>query len=144
DHSWTWDKTGVAPGTYEIQAWVRNAGMTVTYDAWAGGYLTVRPPPSAPVLDAIADRHDTDAPAGYDAVPRADSPIAYWRLGDAAGSAASDLVASHDARLAGGVTAGQPGVTGDGDRSMAFDGVSGRLEADLPAGSLSGDLTLEL
>ncbi len=33
--SWIWDTTGLTPGTYMIQVWVRNTGSTAPYDAFA-------------------------------------------------------------------------------------------------------------
>jgi hypothetical protein len=40
----TWMFTPSAPGAYNVQVWVRNAGSTATQDAWRGGAITVLPP----------------------------------------------------------------------------------------------------
>jgi len=36
DNTWTWDTTGLAPGTYRVQAYVRNVGSSAKYDTLIG------------------------------------------------------------------------------------------------------------
>ena len=40
-NTWTWDTTGLATSTYQVQVWVRNAGSTASYEAYSTvmGYL---------------------------------------------------------------------------------------------------------
>lgn len=60
----------------------------------------------------------------YQSVILADSPAAYWRLGEAAGATtAVDLVAGANGTYQGTPTLAQPGlITGDPDTSVAFGG----------------------
>jgi len=40
DNTWTWDTTGLTPGTYRVQVYVRNVGSNAKYDAVLGmGYV---------------------------------------------------------------------------------------------------------
>jgi len=40
DNTWTWDTTGLAPGTYRVQVYVRNVGSSDKYEAVLGmGYV---------------------------------------------------------------------------------------------------------
>jgi hypothetical protein len=63
------------------------------------------------------------APATFADIVLADSPIAYWRLGEAAGSVvAADAAADQDGTYALlGVAPGEPGING-GDTGVQFDG----------------------
>jgi hypothetical protein len=61
----------------------------------------------------------------------ADGPVAYWPLGDVATSlTADDLIGARaSGTIAGTVTRGVAGVPGSGATAMAFDGVTGRIDA---------------
>ena len=53
----------------------------------------------------------------------ADSPVAYWRLGEASGTVAVDETGSHDGTYLGSPTLGVPGaLVGDTDTGVTFDG----------------------
>jgi hypothetical protein len=55
----------------------------------------------------------------------ADGPVGYWRLGDAAGTTAKDEIGNaHPGTYFGGVTLGEPGVTG-ANTAARFDGTTG-------------------
>ena len=88
--------------------------------------------------DAPADvAHDggldapPDAPSSlYRAAVLADSPLAYWRLGETGGTVAHDESGhGHDGTYVGGTTLGQPGaLTGDPDTCARFDGTTGQVD----------------
>jgi len=40
-NSWTWDTAAAQPGSYMLQVWARNAGATVSYEAWKGLAFTL-------------------------------------------------------------------------------------------------------
>lgn len=77
----------------------------------------------------------------YDAEVMADSPIAYWRLGDTAGTTA-DETGTHPGTVSG-ATRGQPGALTDGDTSFSFDGVNDRVVVTDHADFDLSQLTLE-
>jgi hypothetical protein len=59
-NTYTWTPGCGDAGTYTIQAWVRNAGSTATYDAWANSTpLTVANP-----LAVVSVTPDTPSPLG--------------------------------------------------------------------------------
>jgi hypothetical protein len=55
----------------------------------------------------------------------ADSPVAFWRLGETSGSTAADRAGSNNATIAGNVTLNQAGALADANTAMRFDGVDG-------------------
>ena len=70
------------------------------------------------------------APATYDQVVLADSPAAYWRLGESSGSAAADSSGNGNAgTYQNGVTLGAAGLIGGGNTAASFDGVDDRVVA---------------
>src|SRR5882672_1666536 len=85
----------------------------------------------------------TASPSGYAANVVYDSPLGYWRLGEAAGTRAFDQSGSGNLGTAsGGVSPGQSGaLANDADMSTNFDGTSGFITTG-PVGSLS-NWTLE-
>ncbi len=142
--TWTWNKTNVAPGLYTVRVWVRNAGALVEYDRWTELTLTVSPE-AAPILVNPGDQVNDDAQRTYAEAVSSDTPVAYWRLGETAGTIVADSVgASPGARL-GGVSIGQPGGLAVGGGAMLFNGSNGYLRvADSAALHLSGNLTIEM
>src|SRR5207253_2851301 len=58
-----------------------------------------------------------------------DNPLGYWRLGDTVGSAtvADTSGNASTGTVVGGVTLGQTGALGDGDKAALFDGVNGKI-----------------
>jgi len=85
-------------------------------------------------------------PSAYRDVVLADSPVAYWRLGEASGTQAAAL-AGPAGVYHGGFTLAQAGpLVADGDTAVGLDGSSGYVEA--PGGAqvynvADGPLTLE-
>jgi hypothetical protein len=71
--------------------------------------------------------------ATYPALVVADGAVAYWRLGETAGTTASDSVGIAHGTISGGVTLGQAGALADGDKAMAFDGTTGRINCGTSA-----------
>ena len=79
------------------------------------------PTPGDAPADASADS-PADAPSSvYRAAVLADSPLAYWRLGETSGTVAHDETGNgHDGTYVGGVTLGQPGaLTGDANTAVS-------------------------
>lgn len=70
----------------------------------------------------------------------ADSPEAYWRLGESTGTTATDQTGAHNGTYAGGTLLGQPGaLIGDTDTSAEFDGTNDAVQAlDQPWRSSTG------
>jgi Concanavalin A-like lectin/glucanases superfamily len=67
-------------------------------------------------------------PAGsYPALVVADGAVAYWRLNEASGLTAVDVIGAKNGTIAGGVTLGQPGALADGDSAMAFNAVGSQI-----------------
>ncbi len=110
-------------------------------------------PADTPVADADAGFHDadaapTDADAGVtkpdapvDAPPDApssvyrtavlaDTPLAYWRLGEKSGTVAHDETGhGYDGTYTGTYTLGTPGpLAGDPDTAVTLDGVTGQVD----------------
>ncbi len=78
-------------------------------------------------------------PAPYSAVILADSPIAYWRLGEASGITAEDQLGSHDGtyspNAAGAWTGGTLAQAGaiSGDTAALFNGTNGMVDCGTDA-----------
>ncbi len=66
---------------------------------------------------------DPPPAAAYDAVVLSDTPVAYWRLGESAGTSALDSAGSVVGTYANGVTLGVPGLVA-GNTAASFDGVN--------------------
>lgn len=84
----------------------------------------------------------------YSAAVLADSPVGYWRLGDASGTTMADSSGGgHDGTYTGSPTLGATGLlTGDSDKAVVFNGSS--QYAQVPAGAWmrgesSDDYTIE-
>jgi peptidoglycan/xylan/chitin deacetylase (PgdA/CDA1 family) len=94
---------------------------------------TVEPPPPPP------------PPAGYSAVVLADGPRAYWRLGDASGTLASEETGSFPGTYTGGPVLGRPGaIPGDTNTAAGFDGVNDHVRVPDATGlDLTDTFTLE-
>ena len=68
------------------------------------------------------------APATYASTVMADSPAAYWRLGEASGSSAADSSGNgNGGSYAGGVTLGAPALINDPNTAASFDGNDDRM-----------------
>lgn len=75
----------------------------------------------------------------------ADSPVGYWRLGDASGTNANDEISTNDGTYAGGFTLAVTGaLTGDTDTAVTLNGTDGRvtIPATFPTLAAS-DMTCE-
>jgi len=89
------------------------------------------------------------AAADYRSTILADSPVAYWRLGESSGSTASDEIGSSDGTYGGGVTLGVTGaLSGDSNTSISLAGSSTRYDgvtvSSLTTASYSSGITIEL
>ena len=85
-------------------------------------------------------------PATYTETVQADSPIAYWRLGETSGASAADSSGhGHTGSYENGVTLGVPGaLSGDPNKAARFDGNKGDVSAsDSPDLRLNGSWTIE-
>jgi len=59
-NTWTWNTASIPAGSYVLQVWARNAGTTVTYDAWKGLAFSIsRTPVTAVTLSASAPSPQT-------------------------------------------------------------------------------------
>ena len=89
----------------------------------------------------------TPPPPGYSELVLKDGAMAYWRLGDLAGTLAVDAAGSHVATYKGGVSLGEPGLVAS-DPSAGFDGlndyVAVRDAADINTGGPYESRTVEL
>jgi concanavalin A-like lectin/glucanase superfamily protein/Big-like domain-containing protein len=66
----------------------------------------------------------------YDQTVLADSPVAYWRLGEGSGTSAADASGNGNAgTYQNGPVLGQPGLISGGDMSVSFDGTNDRVLA---------------
>lgn len=85
------------------------------------------------------------AAATYSSSVLADSPLAYWRLGETSGTTAVDSSGHVNGTYSGGVTLGQSGaLPSDGDLSTLFNGSSGMVSVpDSAALRLNGAFTVE-
>ena len=67
------------------------------------------------------------APGSYPALVLKDGARNYWRLGEASGTTAVDVVSGVNGTISGGVTLGQAGALGDSDKAMGFNGTTGQI-----------------
>ena len=107
-------------------------------------------PPGAEggALRAQAVRGSAPPSAGpYDQIVLADSPVAYWRLGESGGTTAADQVGANPGLYATSVTLGTAGaIAGEPNTAVRLDGTTGRVTvADSPSLHLAaaGNLTIE-
>jgi hypothetical protein len=122
----------LAPGGYTAQAEQLDAAGNVGRSA-AVGFTIVAPPPAGP--------------EPYAASVRADSPRAYWRLGETTGTIAKEDQQRANGTYFSGVTLGAAGANHDGNSAAGFDGGNDRIGVPDPAdGSLdfgTDDFTVE-
>jgi RHS repeat-associated protein len=76
------------------------------------------------------DVRPTGTSYGYASTILSDAPVAYWRLGEAAGTSATDATGNGiSGTYAGGFTLAQPGgIAGDPDPAVALNGGSGLVD----------------
>jgi len=89
------------------------------------------------------------AATDYRSTILADSPVAYWRLGEASGTTASDEIGSSDGSYGGDVTLGETGaLAGDSNTSVSLAGSSTRYDgitvSSLDTADYSSGITIEL
>jgi glucose/arabinose dehydrogenase len=98
------------------------------------------PPTEGGALRSQDIRSTSGAPASYRTAVLADAPIAYWRLGEASGTVASDETAAHPGTYVAGPTLGVPGpLVGDANTAMTGNGTSQYVSvADSSAFRFSG------
>lgn len=123
------EAAGTPPLTYQWQLNGANlAGRTATTltvapvtSSDAGSYrVIVRNPLSSSGVESDAAQLTVLAPTRYATAVLADSPLAYWRLGETNGSVANDVWAGHDGEYAG-VIQGRSGYsTTDSDPAAGF------------------------
>lgn len=82
--------------------------------------------------------------AAYRAAVLADSPVAYWRLGEASGTVAADETGTYPGTYVGSPTLGASGVFA-GDSAVTFNGSSQRATvADAVGLRITGAFTIEV
>jgi len=67
------------------------------------------------------------APSFYAGTVQADTPVLYWRLGEASGTVAADVMGTYPGTYSGTLTQGVTGKTPDGDTATDFSGTTGRV-----------------
>lgn len=75
--------------------------------------------------DSAANSLLAGASFAYPDVVAADSPVAYWRLGESTGTTATDQNATHNSTYTGGVTLGATGLVTGTDTAVDFNGTTG-------------------
>jgi hypothetical protein len=90
-------------------------------------------------------RFAAPAASAYSAAVLADSPLAYYRLGEASGTTMTDSSGnSRNGTYAGSPTLGAPGlVTGDSDTAVTFNGTSQQAQVAFGSWMNTTALTLE-
>lgn len=80
------------------------------------------------------------APAGasYSATVTADSPTAYWRLGEASGTNANDEIGTNDGTYAGATLGVTGAIAGDSDTAVTLNGTSSSITIPSGVGTFSG------
>ena len=115
------------------------AGQTVSADpgAWSG---------TAPISYAYQWQRCTDGGGGYAPAVMADSPLGYWRLGEASGTVAADSSPYGRAgTYVNNPTLGATGaLAGDANTAVGFDGVSQKVNIPDDTGvRLNGSFSIE-
>jgi PKD repeat protein/glucose/arabinose dehydrogenase len=114
-------------------------GQSYTFSSWSdGGAQTHTLTASATATYTATYTTGGTPPPGYSAAVLADSPTAYWRLGESSGVTAADARGSFPGTYVATPSLGQPGaLTGDANTAVGFDGTTERT--DVPyAAALNG------
>lgn len=90
-----------------------------------GRGLFRHPPQPQPLLQRRATVRPVAAPVDYVSSVLADTPVAYWRLGEPSGNPQDSAGTNHVTSITGAPTYGLPGVSGDANTSMTFGGSAG-------------------
>jgi hypothetical protein len=117
--------------TTPSEAGVAESGADAPTDGPADS--TVDAPADAPAdvvgVPETGIEASVDAALTYPAVVEADTPLSYWRFGEASGTVAADQMGATAGTYAGGVTLGATGaIAGDSDTAATFDGSSGYVD----------------
>ncbi|MDX6718113.1 MAG: hypothetical protein QOJ63_367 [Solirubrobacteraceae bacterium] len=92
---------------------------TARFLALFGPTTTTAPPPPPP---------PPPAPTGYPATVAADTPAAFWRLGEKTATTATDVVAGANGTYVGGFTLGVAGLlAGNTDTAVSLNGLNGAV-----------------
>jgi hypothetical protein len=103
DYTYAWDTSVNGDGPATIEARVTDSAATTVY--------------ASPVSVTVG------SPLGnYRDAVLGDSPVSYWRLGEAAGTTAVDIVGGHDGTYTGAPTLGVNALITDPDTAVRFDG----------------------
>jgi hypothetical protein len=87
----------------------------------------------------------TAAPSVYRNTVMADSPVGYWRFGEATGNVAADQLATHNGTYAYGPALGQPGALfNDSASSVGFNGTSQYVQAPSDASLNTSTFSFEV
>lgn len=108
--------------------------ILIRYEQWPTEEMEV----SAEALDGTL----VDPNATYKSVVLADSPVAYYRLGENSGTTAADETGNHDGTYVGTVTLGADALITDEDTAVGFNGSDSYISTDW-SGILSGPFTIE-
>ena len=115
-------------------------GRVVTYGYTDGALTSV----TSPGGKTVRYGYDQDrATSPYAQQVLADTPAAYWRLGEASGTVARDDIGVHNGTHASTLLGAPGAVHADADTATTFDGGDAVVVADHPALSGTADLSLE-
>jgi glucose/arabinose dehydrogenase len=100
------------------------AGQAYAFQSWSdGGQATHNVTASAAA--SYTATYTPTATVSYAQTVLQDAPVAYWRLGEASGTAAADSAGANTGTYNGSPTLGIPGaLTGDANTAMTVDGVN--------------------
>ncbi len=155
---YTLDLTTVGPGTLVVKpvATVYEPGTTVeltatpaagrTFSGWHGD-ATGLANPLRLTMDAhkrVVAEFSLQPGESYPATIMADSPVAFWRLGEATGNVALDYVGGFNGTYLDGITLGRPGaLKDDPSTAVGFNGVDGKVEVPYAVAFNSTRYTVE-
>ena len=135
--------TQVASGSAVTLTATADAGSTFT--GWTAGACTGTTPTCTFTAVAVTSATATFGTASaYTAAVLADSPLSYWRLGDASGITVTDATGRHPGTYLG-TQLGQPSLlAADPDRSVLLDGATSDVRVpSAPDLQLPGAFTVE-
>ncbi len=125
-----------------LQYW--NSGTSTLYynPTGAGGTFTIGDSPADAGTDLLGDTFP--GLSGTSAEVLVDNPVSYWRLGETAGTVATDAKGVQNGTYTGGYTLNQTGaLSGDPNKSILLNGTNGYVNVGNPAALQLTSGTLE-
>jgi hypothetical protein len=142
-YSTSWDTTKAANGSHVLTAVARDAGGNTSTSQRS---VKVSNPVTTPTATATPTGTPTPTPiSGYSSAVLADSPVAYWRLGESSGTNAADASGAGRA----GTYVGTPSfglqgaLSGDANTSVGLNGSSQYVEVPYSSALNPSQFTVE-